>query len=100
MCLTVVGCTCGPPVSVAVLAQQKGRGQRGSEGMSADWDLPPGVSGAPRSQGQLRSVRGACVRHGGVDAVGLPSATAAKVTAVLIKSCQDMLTERCRYITN
>jgi hypothetical protein len=30
----------------------------------------------------------------------LPSATAAKVTAVLIKCCQDMLTERCRYITN
>ena len=49
--------------------------------------------------GQSRSVRGVCGRRGSVDAVGLPSATAAKVTAVLIKCCQDMLTERRRYIT-
>jgi hypothetical protein len=49
--------------------------------------------------GQSRSVRGICGRRGSVDAVDLPSATAAKVTAVLIKCCQDMLTERRRYIT-
>ena len=29
-----------------------------------------------------------------------PSARAAKVTEVLIKCCQDMLTERSRHITN
>ena len=49
--------------------------------------------------GQSRSVRRVCGRSGRVDAVALPSATAAKVTAVLIKCCQDMLTERRRYIT-
>jgi len=35
-----------------------------------------------------------------VRAVGLFSATAAKVTGVLIKCRQAMLTEPCRYITN
>ena len=72
MCLTVVGCTCGPAVSVAALAQQAVRARPG--GHVSRLGL---ATGAPRSEGQLRSVRGACGRHGGVNAVGLPSATAA-----------------------